>query len=88
MHKWEYCAVGPIKNVFYGHYPELVRFTKEGSKKTRIQGTRDIDEGDILAQTIAQLGEWGWEMISCGTVAKGVQEEPMHILYFKRPIEP
>lgn len=85
MQKWEYCAVGPIKKLSYSHHPELVRFTVEGCKRSRLQAPRGVDEDDVLAQTIAQLGEWGWEMIGCAAVSGGVQEEVMHILYFKRP---
>jgi hypothetical protein len=85
MQKWDYCAVGPIRKLSNGHYPELVHFTSEGSKKTRIQAARGVDEGDALAQAIAQLGEWGWEMIGCGAMSGGVHDEQMHILYFKRP---
>ena len=85
MQKWEYCTVGPIKKLSYGHHPELVQFTPEGLKRTRIQAPRGVDEDNMLAQTIAQLGEWGWEMIGCAEVSGGVHDELMHVLYFKRP---
>ncbi|MBK9927767.1 MAG: hypothetical protein IPP66_21045 [Anaerolineales bacterium] len=87
MPKWEYCAIGPIQQdeaaKWKGFYPQLIYFLKDGLKEQRISKEGNISERDILAKTIAELGENGWELISTGdsviTSSKG-----MHYLYFKR----
>jgi hypothetical protein len=81
MQKWEYCAVGPLEGLSMGRHPYLCHFTVEGQRLSRIEKTRGISERDMVAQTITQLGNDGWEMVGCGTMWKGDR----HLLYFKRP---
>lgn len=88
--KWEYCAVGPVKvsQTLEGHYPWMINFKNEGLYANRIQKQGQLNERDILAQTIAKLGDEGWEMVGMGTVpgaGSGEHNEPAHLIYFKRP---
>jgi hypothetical protein len=90
MQKWEYCVVGPIiKNFggsdFAGYYPYLAVLTNQGPQTRAIFGESGMSENDHLANTIAQLGEAGWEMIGCGST--GGKYVTSHLLYFKRPKE-
>jgi len=80
MQRWEYCVVGYIKGRLEGDYPRLIMLTNRGQEQRRIEGTRELLERDVLAQTIARLGEDGWEMVGCGNVG-----EHTHVIYFKRP---
>ncbi len=83
MQQWEYCAVGPVQSHSQPHYATVIRFTNEGRRLSKIQGTRDMDSAQVLAQIIAQLGEEGWEMVGCGMIS-----DERHMLYFKRPKSP
>ncbi len=81
MQKWEYCMIGPIKSTITGpegYYPYTVHLTDKGLAKTRIEGAGILSEISILAQTVAKLGEEGWEMVGCGNTGDS------HYLYFKR----
>lgn len=76
MSTWEYCAVIGIDRVTPGRhlhplYPAIWYFTKEGVQVVELKG----NEAKEVAQTIARLGEEGWEMVGC---------EPLAV-YFKRP---
>jgi hypothetical protein len=86
MQKWEHCCVGPIKESsgWKGHYPKLSFFEPDGLEEESIKASGGSTEEDVLAATIARLGEEGWEMVGCGTLGSG-QGINMHYLYFKRP---
>ena len=81
MQKWEYCIItgvvpwsGGLDSEDHLQYfgpdsPEITRFRSTAGKRPQ-----------ILAQTIARLGEDGWEMVGCAFAGhRG------HHLYFKRP---
>ena len=83
MQKWEYCVVGPIKELGglpAGQYPKISYYTPEGRKGTQIKG--DFGETEAIAKVVANLGCDGWEMVGCGSV----NEATLHFIYFKRPI--
>jgi hypothetical protein len=86
MQQWEYCVVGPVKSLgsegLKGYYPTLAFLTREGPRNTSLSGG---NEALKIAQTIAQLGEEGWELTSCGSIlAVGGGGAPNHLPYFKR----
>ncbi len=83
MSKWEYCVVGPIKNNLEGYYPKLVYLTAQGPSAVGIRPQQGASEPEVLAMTLAQLGEEGWEMVSCGAVPFGTEND-CHVIYFKR----
>ena len=80
MQEWEYCVIGPIKKEGQGHYPVLAHLTQKGRQAHKIRRTKETKEADVLAMTIAGLGDAGWEMVGCGNIGLDV-----HSLYFKRP---
>ncbi len=85
--KWEYCAVIGIQSAgrtLYPRLPAIWYFTASGVNVTEIKG----QEVTLVAQTITQLGEQGWEMVGCGPMAGSSSErsaEITHAIYFKRP---
>jgi len=89
MQKWEYCAIAGVSkrgSGLYPRYPALIQFTLQGCVERPIKG----DEINLLAQTIAHLGEQGWEMVGTGAHSLGSSlgsgtTETNHIIYFKRP---
>jgi hypothetical protein len=87
MQKWEHCCVGPIKESsgWKGHYPRLFFFETDGLEVESIRASGGSTEEDVLAATIARLGEEGWEMVGCGALGGASQGNNMHYLYFKRP---
>jgi hypothetical protein len=82
VQKWEYCIITGIVPWSGGIDSEdHLQYFGEGSPEiTYFRHTRDARRPQILAQTIAQLGEEGWEMVGCAFA--GVRG---HHLYFKRP---
>lgn len=88
MQKWEYFAIGPIKDATsfgpVGHYPVAAQFNAEGQQLTDLKGGGKVEEGHRIAAQIAQLGKDGWEMVGCGT--SGSEHQIVHYLYFKRPL--
>ena len=84
MTRWEYCAVSGISTGGHilTHYPYLIRFPPDGPEATHLKGTRDRKERDVVAQTIAELGENGWELVSA-VYAGG--DFGTYSLWFKRP---
>ena len=75
MQNWEYCAIGRISWAEEGISslkPVLSRITADGQEVNGIGGS--------VAQTIAQLGDEGWEMVGCGNAGPGY-----HVIYLKRP---
>ena len=82
MTKWEYCAVSGIVRGGDTYLSCLIRFTPDGVVRTRLKKTRSESEQTVVAQTIAKLGEDGWEMVSA--VSEGGPFDS-HSLYFKRP---
>ena len=81
MQKWEYCVVGPIKQNFMGYYPQITFFTSEGEQTKSISDEKGMSETEILARTLASLGNDGWEMVGCGSTGRET-----HLLYFKRAV--
>ena len=93
MQKWEYCAVTEISandNKLNTYFPSLIQFIKQGShieeirsihkaKKTKRRGLL-ISEEELVAKTIFELGEQGWEMVGMGNTGPN-----HHMVYFKRP---
>lgn len=92
MARFEYCAVGPIKNSNYGtpkfgNYPQFIQFTAKGIVRTNLAGK---EEDEKLGQLIYQLGVDGWELVSTGDVLQRVESDiryNTHLLYFKRQLE-
>ena len=90
MQKWEYCVVGPVKNIagqaqvkpMIGYYPTRLKFGVDKGERTYIYALEG-DEDRNLVRLIAEMGQDGWELVGTGPV------EPdgivMHLLYFKRP---
>lgn len=94
MSKWEYCAVGPIKNQprdeLKGNHPNLYLFTKDGLSTTKLEESLSgKGKRDDIAKIIAKLGLEGWEMVGLGTVTLNLMShiQPGHLIYFKRSIE-
>jgi hypothetical protein len=82
MQKWEYCVIsGADCHMFFStHFPYLNRFdsnSPRGYSSTRLESTKDKTEQQVVAETNAQLGEDGWELVSAD----------VDRLYFKRPKE-
>lgn len=85
MKKWEYCAIGGVlvtSNMddyaagIKTYYPGLVYFRASGRHVEKIRASGGLSEEARVAQTIATLGQEGWEMFcSHGDW-----------LYFKRPL--
>ena len=83
MQKWEYCVLEGLyyKSIYTPlacKYPKLLRLGNKGLElvtdfKNRAKGVNEID---AVAETIAQLGDEGWEL----TCALGDAS-----LWFKRP---
>lgn len=87
MQKWEYCAIGPIKDAlgnWLGSSPRLYSFLPEGLRRDSIGKPIMLasKQADVLARIIAQLGDDGWEMVGCGSA--GDEHGIVHYLYFKR----
>lgn len=87
MSRWEYCAIIGVWRETDQRYPQLRWpalwcFTAEGIQITEIKG----DEATLLGQTIARLGEQGWEMVGCGETGHlGSNGGSIsHFVYFKR----
>jgi hypothetical protein len=82
--KWEYCVVGPIKNSveWEGQFPKQMFLTSEGVTELIVKGVRSMNERHMLAKTISDMGDEGWEMVSTGAVN---MTYTAHFLYFKRP---
>lgn len=87
MQKWEYCAVGPIKQLqtHYGHHPRFLAFNPDDPQELSMSGMKGNESRNLL-KVISNLGRAGWEMVGCGNVAE-YQGGGRHLLYFKRPIE-
>ena len=75
MPKWEYCAIRSTNGWVVKSDPALCFYNQNGVREEKI-----AEDRDALAKTIARLGDQGWEMVGCGSVAFG------HAIYFKRPI--
>jgi hypothetical protein len=78
MQKWEYCAVVNIREDSGGFTPEnpaIWYFATDGIQVTPIKGKAS----SMVAKTIAELGEEGWEMVGAGNLSGH-----RHALYFKR----
>jgi hypothetical protein len=84
MQKWEYCMLTGIVPLGGGIDSEehLQYFRSDPPEIVKIRRTAQLQRHQVLAQTIAQLGEEGWEMVGC--VFAG---HLGHHLYFKRPKE-
>jgi hypothetical protein len=84
MQKWEYCAIvgmaGSGRNLV-PYYPALWYFDSSGFHATEIKG----DELQIVAQTIAKLGEEGWEMVGAMPFTPKTSVYENAVLFFKRP---
>lgn len=82
MPKWEYCAIVGLsrydKRLVPGD-PAIWRFTPTGIEVVDIRGQQDVEAAEV-AQSIATLGEQGWEMVGCGNTSQF-----HHVVYFKRP---
>ena len=89
MDKWEYCVLGPIKDVdnrgLIGDYPAWIYFTLDGPKKAPVNIRDGGNEPTVLAKAIAQLGLEGWELVGVGDV--GADRTSYHVLYFKRLVQ-
>lgn len=72
MTNWEYCAI----RANIGSEVKKLKFFSP----TPESEIRDIDD---VHQTIAQLGEDGWEMVSLVQIA----EPDARVYYFKRPVD-
>ena len=88
MSKWEYCALGPIKDLngdgLKGYYPTLVVFGPTGVSHP--YGNMQTGKEQItIASAISRLGLDGWELVAAGTLP--FSTESRHALYFKRLIE-
>lgn len=84
MQKWEYCIVTGIVPWSGGLDSEdhLQYFGTASPEITYFGHTTPQQRPQVLAQTIARLGEEGWEMVGCAFAGhRG------HHIYFKRPIE-
>jgi hypothetical protein len=83
MSKWEYCVVVGLRrsgnNTVTTYYPSVEYFTPQGMEVVEVHHQNKRDEITQLVQTIAQLGEEGWEMVGCGN-----NSEVTHSIYFKR----
>jgi len=80
MSQWEYCAVVGIFNSFQNRhlspkFPAVWYFAPGGIQIDEIK-SKDVQ---AVTQTIARLGEEGWEMVGCGNL-----EVAEHAIYFKR----
>jgi len=81
MTKWEYCAISGIEYVVSGfrtNYPHLHQFTPSGITETQIKGQGG--ETNVVAATIAQMGNDGWELVGVGRERADLGD----VLYFKR----
>jgi sugar/nucleoside kinase (ribokinase family) len=82
MQQWEYCAVAGLRKKGWNlepYYPATWHFRSGGSKSEPI----GAPEAANTAETIARLGQEGWEMVGC--VPSG-DAHGSAVLYFKRPI--
>lgn len=89
MQRWEYCCLAgvqviPMKGWNTSH-PRLFRYTARGCElvddfKHREKG---LSEEDVVAMTIARLGEEGWQLTGGG----GLMAPPGYgVLWFMRPL--
>jgi hypothetical protein len=79
MQKWEYCAITGIRyseTNIRPFYPSILNFSENGIQVTSLVGN---DEENMVAKSIAGLGEKGWEMIGAGNTS-----DLTHCIYFKR----
>ncbi len=72
MSSWEYCAIRDM----IGSEVTKLKFFSTGPDSE----IRDIDD---VHQTIAQLGQDGWEMVSLVQIS----QPDARVYYFKRPVE-
>jgi hypothetical protein len=82
MQKWEYCVITGIVPWAGGLDSEehLQYFGRDCPEATDFKRASARHRPQLLADTIAQLGEDGWEMVGCAFAGhRG------HHLYFKRP---
>jgi hypothetical protein len=82
MQKWEYCIVTGVVPLVGGLDSEdyLQYFGTDAPEITYCRRTRELRRPQVLSQTLAQLGEDGWEMVGCAFAGhRG------HHIYFKRP---
>jgi hypothetical protein len=84
MQKWEYCVITGLVPWAEGVDSEdhLQYFGPGPTEIYDFKNTIGRRRPEVIAETIAQLGEQGWEMVGCAFAGhRG------HHLYFKRPIE-
>ena len=86
MQQWEYCYLYGIKagNPMDTVLPRIASF-KSSKPQINVRDLgKKIHEDEILgvAETIAKLGEEGWEMVSATNTQGSILT-----LFFKRPIE-
>jgi hypothetical protein len=84
MQKWEYCIVTGVVPWSGGVDSEdhLQRFGADSPEITYFRHTMGERRPQVVAQTIARLGEEGWEMVGCAFAGRRG-----HHIYFKRPKE-
>ena len=74
MSRWEYCEAV--------WRPDVVELTIPTTDATVEPSTYPADQ---WLQVLAQLGDAGWELVSCTASAAGAHE---YYFYFKRATEP
>lgn len=87
VQKWEYCAVSGFQirgSVgLSGYYPAVVYFKEDEPTAVPVKGGDPEEDGRLVAQEIARLGELGWEMVGCTNYH--VQFGMFVTVFFKRP---
>jgi hypothetical protein len=84
MQQWEYCYISGIRinGSFETSYPRITRFSSKNPFIEKVELGKKPHNEEIfgVAESIAKLGEEGWEMVSAATLGSTVY----FTLFFKR----